>query len=128
MADTKISWADKVWNPVTGCSKIPNRWNKGRGYTKFYYTYADIAQVTGLPIQTIRKHVSKKRFIPGNLKSLFRYLLKNRPKRKLKPKNKPEKKAEMPKKREVEYMESPSILLPLKRVRRKHKKTAYPQF
>jgi protein gp37 len=22
MADTKIEWADKVWNPITGCSKI----------------------------------------------------------------------------------------------------------
>lgn len=22
MADTKIQWADKVWNPVTGCSKV----------------------------------------------------------------------------------------------------------
>ena len=22
MADTKIEWADKVWNPVTGCSKV----------------------------------------------------------------------------------------------------------
>lgn len=22
MADTKISWAEKVWNPVTGCSKV----------------------------------------------------------------------------------------------------------
>jgi protein gp37 len=22
MADTKINWADKVWNPVTGCSRV----------------------------------------------------------------------------------------------------------
>ena len=22
MADTNISWADKVWNPVTGCTKV----------------------------------------------------------------------------------------------------------
>ena len=22
MGDTKISWATKVWNPVTGCAKI----------------------------------------------------------------------------------------------------------
>ena len=30
MADTSIEWADKVWNPVTGCTKV------SQGYKNCY--------------------------------------------------------------------------------------------
>ena len=58
------------------------RWTKGRGATKFSFTYEDLAQITGLNINTLRQYAWNKRFDPKNLSSvvlfLAPYLLKDK--------------------------------------------------
>lgn len=50
------------------------RWTKGRGNTKFFYTYEQLAQITGLSVTTIRQYVWKKRLDPKDLVSIVRFL------------------------------------------------------
>ncbi|QGH73459.1 MAG: hypothetical protein [Siphoviridae sp. ctvD11] len=45
-------------------------WRGGRGKTKFTYTYADIAALTGLSIGTLRVYRSKGLLDPEDLQSV----------------------------------------------------------
>lgn len=51
------------------------RWTNGRGNTKFYFTYEDLADITGLKPSTIRQYVWKKELDPKNIKSVAAFLM-----------------------------------------------------
>lgn len=53
-----------------------NRWKGGRGYTKYYYTVKDIAEITGRAIGTVRNDITKSRLELADLKSVFEYILR----------------------------------------------------
>lgn len=47
---------------------------KGGSPKKFYFTYADLAEVTGLTAATIKLYVHQKKFDPTNLLSVVRFV------------------------------------------------------
>ena len=51
-----------------------NRWKKGRGNTKFYFTYNDLSKITGLSVGTLRNYSYQKRFNPKDLMSITIFL------------------------------------------------------
>ena len=58
---------------------MPNqyRWDKGKSFTKFTFTYLDIANATNLTVTTVREYARRKVFNPHDLTSLVLFI-KNR--------------------------------------------------
>ena len=48
-----------------------NRWKGGRGKARFTYTYTDIARLTGLTYQTVRKYAALGKYNPSSLESVY---------------------------------------------------------
>lgn len=46
----------------------------GKSSHKFKYTYKDIADITGLKVETIRQYVFRKKFNPYNLASVVKFI------------------------------------------------------
>lgn len=51
---------------------------KGRGATKFAYTFQTLADLTKLKVGTVRKHARSKVFDPKSLESVIEYICKYR--------------------------------------------------
>lgn len=54
--------------------------NKGKGYTKYFYTLEDIAKVSGTEVNTIRQHMLRQKIDPTRLESVLEYIINRREK------------------------------------------------
>lgn len=55
-----------------------NRWEKGKGYRKYFYTILEVANITGRSVGTIRKDIYKGKLNMSDLISVSDYIHKYR--------------------------------------------------
>jgi len=53
--------------------------HKERSYTKYYYTYVDIAEVLGVSVDRVRHLKSEGKLEPASLKSIINYICHKEP-------------------------------------------------
>ncbi len=55
-------------------SNSPRGYGRGRSPKKFFYSYEDIAQLTGTSVQAARKHAQRGNFNPNSLLSILEFV------------------------------------------------------
>lgn len=65
----------KTYNKAVKQGYYPKHKRSGRGYSKFYYTFKDMANITGLKVETVREYGQKGKFNPRDLLSVSKFLI-----------------------------------------------------
>lgn len=55
-----------------------DRWKKGKSYRRYCYTLKDIAKARGVSVFAVRKAVSRLLLDPMDIKSIARYVLRQK--------------------------------------------------